>query len=48
MNYLTDRSLKFIAVGLQLKDEAAKEHSEANWQYIFGAMKKMVENREVK
>ncbi len=31
-----------------VKDEAAKEHSEANWQYIFGAMKKMVENGEVK
>lgn len=28
-------------------DEAAKEHSEANWQYIFGGMKKMVENGEV-
>jgi uncharacterized protein YndB with AHSA1/START domain len=31
-----------------VKDEAAKEHSETNWQYIFGAMKKMVENGEVK
>ncbi|MES2375214.1 MAG: SRPBCC family protein [Bacteroidota bacterium] len=31
-----------------VKDEAAKEHSEANWQYIFGGMKKMVENGEVK
>ncbi|MGF7077903.1 SRPBCC family protein [Mucilaginibacter sp. UYCu711] len=30
-----------------VKDEAAKEHSETNWQYIFGAMKKMVENGEV-
>jgi uncharacterized protein YndB with AHSA1/START domain len=31
-----------------IKDEAAKEHSEQNWQYIFGAMKKMVESGEVK
>jgi uncharacterized protein YndB with AHSA1/START domain len=31
-----------------VKDEAAKEHSETNWQYIFGAMKKMLENGEVK
>jgi uncharacterized protein YndB with AHSA1/START domain len=30
-----------------VKDEAAKEHSEANWQYIFGAMKTMVESGEV-
>lgn len=26
-----------------IKDEAAKEHSEKNWQYIFGAMRDMVE-----
>ncbi|WP_214071070.1 SRPBCC family protein [Mucilaginibacter sp. dw_454] len=31
-----------------VKDEAAKEHSESNWQYIFGKMKEMVEGGEVK
>jgi uncharacterized protein YndB with AHSA1/START domain len=31
-----------------IKDEAAKEHSEQNWQHMFGAMKQMVENGEVK
>jgi uncharacterized protein YndB with AHSA1/START domain len=30
-----------------VKDEAAKEHSEANWQYIFGGMKRLVEDGEV-
>jgi len=30
-----------------IKNEAAKEHSESNWQYIFGEMKRMVENGEV-
>jgi uncharacterized protein YndB with AHSA1/START domain len=30
-----------------VKDETAKKHSESNWQYIFGEMKKMVENGEV-
>jgi uncharacterized protein YndB with AHSA1/START domain len=31
-----------------IKDEAAKEHSEQNWQHIFGKMKEMVESGEVK
>lgn len=31
-----------------VKDQAAKEHSEANWQHMFGNMKKMVESGEVK
>jgi hypothetical protein len=26
-----------------IKDEAAREHSEQNWQMIFGEMKKMLE-----
>ena len=32
----------------KIKDEAAKEHSEQNWQYIFGKMKEMVESGKVK
>jgi uncharacterized protein YndB with AHSA1/START domain len=31
-----------------IKDEAAKEHSEQNWQHLFGAMKDMVEKGDVK
>lgn len=31
-----------------IKSEAAKEHSEQNWQRIFGKMKEMVENGRVK
>lgn len=31
-----------------IKDEAAKEHSEQNWQSIFGKMKEMVESGAVK
>ncbi|MDB4927076.1 SRPBCC family protein [Mucilaginibacter sp.] len=31
-----------------IKDEAAKEHSEQNWQAIFGKMKEMVEGGLVK
>jgi uncharacterized protein YndB with AHSA1/START domain len=31
----------------KIKDEAAKEHSEQNWQYIFGKMKEMVESGKV-
>ena len=31
-----------------IKDEAAKEHSEQNWQHIFGKMKEMVEAGLVK
>ena len=27
-----------------IKDEAAKEHSEQNWQSIYGEMKKMIES----
>jgi uncharacterized protein YndB with AHSA1/START domain len=30
-----------------IKDEASKEHSEQNWQYIYGSMKKMIEDGEV-
>lgn len=30
-----------------VKSEAAKEHSESNWQYIFGQMKTMIERGEV-
>lgn len=30
-----------------IKDEKTKEHSEQNWQSIFGAMKDMVERGEV-
>jgi len=30
-----------------IKDEAAKEHSESNWQYIYGEMKRMIESGEV-
>jgi hypothetical protein len=30
-----------------IKDEAAKQHSEQNWQHIFGKMKEMVESGEV-
>jgi hypothetical protein len=26
-----------------VKDEAAKEHSEQNWQGIFGGLKKLIE-----
>jgi uncharacterized protein YndB with AHSA1/START domain len=31
-----------------IKDEAAKEHSEQNWQHVFGKMKEMIESGEVK
>lgn len=31
-----------------IKSEAAKEHSEQNWQGIFGKMKEMVESGKVK
>jgi uncharacterized protein YndB with AHSA1/START domain len=27
------------------KDEASKEHSEKNWQMLFGALKEMLENK---
>lgn len=30
-----------------IKDEAAKEHSEQNWQHIFGKMKELVEAGKV-
>jgi uncharacterized protein YndB with AHSA1/START domain len=30
-----------------IKDDAAKEHSEQNWQHMFGAMRDMVEKGEV-
>ena len=30
-----------------IKDEAAKEHSEQNWQSIYGEMKKMIESGKV-
>lgn len=30
-----------------IKDEAAKQHSEQNWQHIFGEMKKLVEEANV-
>jgi uncharacterized protein YndB with AHSA1/START domain len=30
-----------------IKDEAAKEHSEQNWHHIFGKMKEMVEGGQV-
>ncbi|MFD2863972.1 SRPBCC family protein [Mucilaginibacter antarcticus] len=30
-----------------VKSEAAKEHSEANWQYIFGQMTDMIERGQV-
>jgi uncharacterized protein YndB with AHSA1/START domain len=30
-----------------IKDEAAKEHSEQNWQHIFGAMKELIESGKV-
>ncbi|MES2809238.1 MAG: SRPBCC family protein [Bacteroidota bacterium] len=30
-----------------VKSEEAKEHSESNWQYIFGEMKRMVESGEI-
>ena len=31
-----------------IKDEAAKQHSEQNWQAIFGKMKELVEGQKVK
>ncbi|MCC8423350.1 SRPBCC family protein [Mucilaginibacter sp. UR6-11] len=31
-----------------IRDEAAKEHSEQTWQRVFGSMKEMIENGEVK
>ncbi|MDB5116746.1 MAG: hypothetical protein JWQ79_2238 [Mucilaginibacter sp.] len=31
-----------------IKDQAAKEHSEQNWQHVFGKMKEMIESGEVK
>ncbi len=30
-----------------IKDEAAKQHSEQNWQAVFGKMKEMVEGGEI-
>ena len=30
-----------------IKDESSKEHSEQNWQYIYGSMRKMIEDGEV-
>jgi uncharacterized protein YndB with AHSA1/START domain len=30
-----------------IKDEAAKEHSEQNWQYIYGTMRDMLEQGEL-
>jgi len=31
-----------------IKDDAAKQHSEQNWQAIFGKMKELVEGQKVK
>lgn len=31
----------------KIKSEEAKEHSEQNWQWVFGKMKEMVESGEV-
>jgi uncharacterized protein YndB with AHSA1/START domain len=30
-----------------IKDEASKEHSEQNWQYIYGSMRDMLEKGEI-
>lgn len=30
-----------------IKNQESKEHSEQNWQFVFGKMKDMVENNEV-
>jgi uncharacterized protein YndB with AHSA1/START domain len=47
-NLIEKDGITTLEVGQEnIKDEAAKEHSEQNWQYIFGAMKKMVEDGEV-
>lgn len=48
-NLIEKDGITTLEVGQEnIKDEAAKEHSEQNWQYIFGAMKKMIEDGEVK
>lgn len=44
----TDGVTTFQITQDNVKDEASKEHSESNWQHIFGEMKRMVENGEVK
>jgi uncharacterized protein YndB with AHSA1/START domain len=48
-NLIEKNGVTTLEIGQEnIKDEAAKEHSEQNWQHIFGAMKKMVESGEVK